>query len=391
MRQLFAHPVLALGFRPFYLLATAFAALQVAHWGAVYGGFAAQTGYFPGALHHAHEMIFGYIVAVIVGFLLTAAQNWTGIATLRGASLAGLSAIWVLGRLAMVGWSFVPPPLAALLDMAFLPFAALALALPLLRSGNRRNYAMPLFLLALALANGALHLAALGLLDAVDTKAVPLAFGLVALLIVLMGGRVIPAFTGSALPDAGVGRNAVLDWAALVSTAAVPLSDLFAVPWPALHTALLAAAALTNAARMITWKPMATLRQPLLWVLHLAYAWIAVYFLLRLLAELDTFVDLTIALHALTVGAIGTITLGMMCRTSRGHSGEALVAAPLETLCFALVTLAALLRVFAPLLWPQAYAVEVALSAGLWVAAFGLFFVSLWPRLTRPRRDGRPG
>ena len=391
MRWHFGHNLFALGFRPFFLLAAGFAAFQVLHWILVYNGLIEDTGHFQGALQHAHEMIFGYVAAVIVGFLLTAARNWTGIPTASGLALAGLTAVWALGRVAMCGVLPLPPFLAALLDMAFLPAAAIALAVPLLRAGNRRNYPMPMVLLVLAAANAVLHLSALEVIAEGTERALPLAFGVVALLIVLLGGRVVPAFTANALPQAGVKRNQSLDVAALALTAAVPVSDLLGAPLTGLQTALLAAAALVNGLRMVNWKPWATRCVPLLWVLHLGYAWIVVYFLLRALEGLGAEIGPATALHALTAGAIGTMTIGMMSRTSRGHTGRALVASPLETMCFGFVTLAALARVFAPLVWPEAYATAVALSATFWFSAFGIFFLILWPRLTRPRLDGRPG
>lgn len=384
-------PVLRLGFRPFYLLAAAFAALSVLLWAAQYAGWMARA-WLAGPLGHAHEMLFGFTQAVIVGFLFTAVGNWTGRPTPRGAALAAIAALWGAGRvLALTPWGWA----AAAANVAFPVAAAVGIGIPLWRSRNKRNYFFVGLLLVMALAAAVVHLALLGVVALPGWVGIRVALDVVLLIMAIMGGRVIPMFTNNGMrmiqgaPPTNARRNDRLEQVALGSLIALPCADLVPLPDAAMIP-LLALAAVAHAARLALWEPWKTGRNPLVWVLHVAYAWIVVHLALRALG-LAELVPPTVATHALTIGAIGGLTLGMMTRTARGHTGRPLLADRWEVTAYLLVIVAALVRVFGPLVVPVGYLWTVGLSALAWSAAFGLYALRYWPVLTRPRLDGRPG
>jgi uncharacterized protein involved in response to NO len=382
-RQAFA--LWQLGFRPFYLLASAFAALSIALWALQFSGWLGRP-YLQGAIWHAHEMIFGFVLAVVVGFLLTAGRNWSNLPTPTGARLAALAALWLAGRVLVLtpfGWA------AAVVNAAFPLAAAIALAIPFVAAGNRRNYFFVALLLMMSLASLAVHLDQLGVVRFPGRIGIQVALDIVLFIITVMGGRVIPMFTNNGVPGASATRRPVLEKITLGSVLVLLAADLLQAGGAAL--ALLATlCALAQLARWTLWQPWKTLHAPMVWVLHAAYFWIPVHLALRALAALGWLAP-TVATHALTVGAIGGMIIGMMTRTARGHTGRPLQADGWEVACYAMVLLAALVRVFLPLLAPALALHAVLCSAVLWSAAFGLYAVRYWPVLTRPRLDGRPG
>jgi uncharacterized protein involved in response to NO len=385
----FRAPVLfALGFRPFYLLAAGLAVAWIPLWVAVWHGhLALPTGFSP-LVWHTHEMLFGFTAAVLVGFLLTAIPNWTGRPTVTGAPLAGLVVLWIAGRVLMLAGADLPWQVVAGVDVAFLPLAAAAMLPPLLAAGNRRNIGFPFVLMALALANLALHLDAAGVVSA-GTGVTRGVLGAMMVILVVMGGRVIPFFTKNRLPAAGAGIDKRLDRLAIGATVAAAVLAV-AVPSTIASGFAALAAAVLLIARALPWKPWATRKVPMLWVLHTGHAWIAVSLFLR--AAMDFGLDLpaSTADHAFTLGGIGVLTLGMMARTARGHTGRPIEATRLMTAAFAIVNLAAVLRVFGPIAAPEAPAV-IGTSAILWALAFLLYLVEYAPILVDARIDGRPG
>jgi len=376
----------SLGFRPFYLLASAFAALSVALWALEYAGWL-PGGYLEAPSRHGHEMLFGFALAVVAGFLFTAVRNWTGEPTPTGGWLMAIALLWVAARVAMVAAS---PIAAGILNAAFPVAVAIGIAIPLARSRNRRNYFFVPLLAAAGLAALAVHLAAIGVLPW-EARTVSLSLGLdiVMFIIVVMAGRVVPMFTNNGIPGAGATANPWVERIALASVLAIAAVDLLDAPSLLLvPVALLAAAA--NAARLALWRPWRTTGTPLVWVLHAAYAWIPIHLALRACAAVGV-VAPQFAIHALTIGAIGGMTIGMMTRTARGHTGRPLAADGWEVACYALVQVAAIVRVFGGLAWTRGYLATVLVSAACWSLAFGIYAVRYWPILTRPRIDGRPG
>ncbi len=369
--------LLALGFRPFYLLAAAFAALAVAAWIAVFvRGLA--FGYLPPVLWHQHEMVFGFALAVIAGFLLTAGRVWTGRSTPQGLPLAVLALHWLAARVLMASG---PAPLAAIVDGAFPFVLAAVMARAIVGARNARNYFVVILLCALGAADAAFHLG-------YGAPAVRAGLWLVMTLVVAMAARVVPAFTASALPQAGVAHRPGLDRAALAATVAAFVADL--AGWVGPLVALAAVAAALHAVRQWGWKPLATLGRPILWILHLSHAWIPAGLVLLALGAAGL-VAPGAALHAFGAGAMGGLIAGMITRTALGHTGRPLAAGRAETAAYVLVHLGAALRVLASLAPGPGYLPLVALSGALWAAGFVVYFVSYAPRLAAPRVDGKPG
>jgi len=374
-----------LGFRPFFLLASAFAALSIAVWALQYAGLL-DMAYLSGPMWHAHEMLFGFVLAVMVGFLLTAGRNWSSQPTPTGVSLAALAALWIAARVLVMTPFGVA---AALANVAFPLAAAFALAVPLAAGGNRRNYFLVGVLVLLAAAAAIVHLNQLGVLQLPGFVGIQIGLDIVLFVMTVIAGRVVPMFTNNGIAGAAAGRRLWLERLALGSVLALLMADL--VQWRGLlFAALLSLAAAAHLARWWLWQPWKTTRAPLVWVLHAAYLWIPIHLVLRAGANLGHLPS-SAATHALTVGAIGGLVIGMMTRVALGHTARPLVAGRVEVACYVLVLLAALVRVFVPMVAPDATAPAVLCSAALWSAGFGLFAVAYWPALTRPRLDGRPG
>ena len=383
------HPVWQLGFRPFYLLAAVFAAVSIPLW------LASYLGWMPGGLQlglgwHMHEMVFGFAVAVVVGFLYTAGRNWTGLPTPHGAQLMALAALWLAGRIAMLcGPGLVP----ALVEWLFLPLAAWPLYQVLRRSGNTRNLFLVALLALLALANGLFHAAVLGWLTLSLFVPVQAAIFIIVLIESVIGARVIPMFTRNGAPDINPDRMPVASpqraLAAVACMAAAASAWLAGAPgW--LTAPLSAVAAAMSLANLLAWQPQRTLRVPLLWILHLSYAWIGIGFALLAAASLG-WLPASAALHALTVGSMAGLILGMMTRTTLGHTGRPLKAGRAEAGMYWLIQLGALARLLAAV-GPTALMPPMLLAAGLcWSLAFAWFVLAYAPRLWRPRVDGREG
>lgn len=379
--------VFSVGFRPFFLLAAVWAAVAVPVWVLAFTGAVQVPGAMPPAVWHGHEMVFGFGQAVVAGFLLTAIPNWTGRMPLQGWQLAGLVLLWLLGRIAMLLSASLGPVAAGVLDLAFPLVFLAAVAREILAGRNWHNLPMLLALGVLFAGSLLVHLGA----PALGNR---LGVATLLMLISLVGGRIVPSFTrnwlarqqpGTPLP-AGFGwpdRAALgLTVLALASWALAP--DTAPAPWLAL------AAGVALAVRLSRWRGAATVREPLLGVLHLGYAWLAAGLVLLALPALIPALPASAAMHALTVGAIGTMTLAVMSRVTLGHSGRALVAGPGTVWAYGLVSLAALLRIGAPLggVW---YAPLVSCAGLAWSAAFALFIVLYGPALLSPRRSGKEG
>jgi uncharacterized protein involved in response to NO len=335
---------------------------------------------------HAHEMLFGFTMAVVTGFLFTAVRNWSGQPTPTGPVLAAIAVLWIAGRVLVLtpyGWA------AAIVNVAFPIAVAIGIGIPLFRSGNRRNYFFVALLGAMAIAVLAVHLAQLQVVALPGWVGIRAALDVVLFVMSVMGGRVIPMFTNNGIPGTNARRHPVVEKLALGSVLALLAADVLQLS-DAAQLAILAIAAASHAARLALWQPWRTLRTPIVWVLHVAYGWIVLHLALRALSLL-ALVPSPLAAHALTIGAIGGLTIGMMTRTARGHTGRPLQADRWEVACYVLVPAAAIVRVFGPLVVPAAYLPTVELSAALWSGAYALYAIRYWPILTRPRVDGKPG
>jgi uncharacterized protein involved in response to NO len=384
-------PILALGFRPFFVLAALFAATAAPLWILIYEGMLEPVSYLPPTIWHGHEMIFGFVIAVVAGFLLTASTHWTGWQTASGWRLGALAGLWIAGRVAMAAGSQLPAWLVIGIDVAFLPIVAVGLAIPILRAGNRRNIAFPVLLLVLAATNLAIHLGALGAIDWDPSRGLRLAIDLILLMIGVLGGRVIPSFTKNALPHARVNPCAKASVLALLSLAALAISDA-AIGNPTVTGTLALLADVVNGLRMRGWGTFSTMRHPILWILHVGYGWMAVGLILRGMADLSSFIPIDAGIHALTLGTIGSMILGMMSRVALGHTGRAITPTRLTIAAYSLVNAAAFLRVlFAIISDDSLRAWALSASGTSWSLAFLCFFIVYLPILSRPRADGKPG
>ncbi|HET8996829.1 MAG TPA: NnrS family protein [Acetobacteraceae bacterium] len=386
-----APALLSAGFRPFFLLSAVWACIGIPLWLALYGGTVTLPTALPPADWHAHEMIFGFAAATVAGFLLTAIPNWTGRMPLQGWPLATLVLLWAAGRIGVLFSAVLGPAAAAVLDLLF-PAAFLAVVTREILTGrNWRNLPMVGALTGLLLANALVHAAALGLADTAEFGN-RFAIAILLLLISLVGGRIIPSFTRNWLvkqrPTVPAPVPANRFDTVVLSVTAVALAAWLLAPGT-LETALIGlAAGLAHALRLSRWRGLATLREPLLWVLHLGYAWLAAGFCLLGLQIVVPWLPPFTALHALTVGAIGTMTLAVMTRATLGHTGRPLQASTGTTAIYLLVTVAALLRLLAP--FAPAHALPALWLAGLaWSAAFGLFVLLYLPLLAQPRQTGK--
>lgn len=373
-----------LGFRPFYLLAAAFSAIAIPLWVARYFGALASWPQID-LNWHMHEMVFGFAVAVIVGFLFTAARAWTKLWTPRRAGLAGFALLWLAGRLAMlsgIAW------LGAVVDLLFLPLAALALFGVFARAGNKRNYFLVGLLGILSLLNLLFHLSVAGLVPLSPIAAIEAAILVVVIIELTIGGRVIPMFTTNGAPGTKPVVHPRRDQIGMLLTALACMAWVVGAPGP-LTAALALAAGSSLAVRLLGWQPHRTLRVPLLWIMHLSYAWIPVGFFLLALAALQL-VPASAAFHALAVGSMAGLIMGMMTRTTLGHTGRPLRAGKMETAMFVLIQAGAFARVAAALV-PDLYRMGIMLAGTAWGAAFLLYLVVYAPYLMQPRIDGKEG
>lgn len=379
--------VLALGFRPFFLLAGVLALVYLGIWGVAWNLGALPQGYYPGLIWHSHELLFGYVPAVIAGFLLTAVRNWTGLATPSGGSLGLLVLVWLLGRVAP-WFPALPPGLLALLDLAFLPALAVVLAVPVVRTRQWRNLVFVVILAGMAIGNALVHLSLMGG-GGLGRVGLYGALYLILIVIGVIAGRVLPFFIERGLDDVSVRRRPWLDTAALVGLPLFMVVELIASLSVA-SGVLAAILAGLHLWRLADWHHPRVWRVPLLWVLFLGYAWLPLGFALYAAAAFGVIGPL-LAVHAWTAGTIGVLTIGMMARVALGHTGRPLKPAPLTVAAFVLINAAAAVRVLLPLLWPSAYSGLILASSLLWSAAFLAFLIVYAPILMRPRVDGRPG
>ena len=375
----------SLGFRPFYLLASIFAALSVMLWVCQYASFL-PAAYLRSPAWHGHEMLYGYAMAVIAGFLFTAVRNWTGQPTPTGATLAGFAALWIAGRV-LVMTPFETS--AALVNASFPVAVAIAIGIPIVRSGSQRNYFFIALLLLLGLAVLTLHLSYLGMLAWPERASLQVGLDIVLFIMAVMSGRIIPMFTNNGITGAEATRNPFVEKLALGSVLILLGADLVQVP-SGVIAAMALVAAIAHGVRLYLWHPWRALTTPLVWILHAAYGWIVIYLMLRALAAIGLVAE-PLAVHALTIGAIGGMTIGMMTRTARGHTGRPLTADNFEVACFILVQVAALVRVLGGILLPVAYLATVVVSGICWSGAFALYAVRYWPVLSRARLDGQAG
>jgi uncharacterized protein involved in response to NO len=379
-----APAILSYGFRPFFLGAALHATFAVPLWLWMYRTGVSPAGPFPPFAWHAHEMIFGYLAAAMAGFVLTAIPNWTGRLPLSGAPLALLFALWLAGRVACL--TIAEPAAALFIDLAF-PLALAAAVWREIRAGkNWRNIPVAILLTLLAGANLLHHLESWW--PQLGDSAVRLALAVAAMMIALIGGRITPSFTRNWLVKRGEtvlpAPFGIVDKAALAATLAASLAWI-AAPAATFTALFLILGGCLLLLRLARWRGLTCRQEPIVAALHLAYLWLTAFFLLAGLSILSpATVPPTVAIHALTAGAIGTMTLAVMTRATLGHTGRAIETDALTAMLYAAVTLGAILRVAAPFTGESSVSL---LTAGgvLWTLAFILFLVRYGPMLVTRR------
>jgi uncharacterized protein involved in response to NO len=380
--------ILNLGFRPFYTLAALFAVFAVALWLVSFTGMAQFGGQLQGVLWHSHEMVLGFIPAVIAGFLFTAVRNWTGLPTPTAWSLGGIALVWLVARVLLVSGPVGP---GVVLDVLFLPVVVIAVALPIFRSANKRNYKVVAIVAAMAVLHFVYHLALGGEIPAWLLRGSLFAvIDITAILFAVVGGRVIPAFTGNAVPGSDPVHKTWVEIVALGSLLLLAMVSLvsggLALPaWLPISLAFIAAA--SHAVRLAYWQPGLTRNNPLR-MMPVAYSWLPIALLLRGLSGLGTVFPGS-WIHALTAGALTSLMVAMMMRSTLGHTGRKLEASRADVIVFLLLQLAVILRVLAGVV--ADYRTMTIIAGVVWMVAFAGFFVRYAPMLLKARVDGKPG
>ena len=381
--------MLSQGFRPFFLLAGIWAPLSMGLFIAMFQSYIALPTAFGTLAWHFHELLFGYVAAVLAGFALTAIPNWTGRLPLQGRPLLALVLMWLAGRVAVAVSALIGVWAAAAVDLLFLAALATVILREIIAGQNWRNLPVAAAVTLFFLCNGLVHSETLGLVDS-GGRAQKLSITVVIILISLIGGRIIPSFSRNWLAQRGAARLPRLFARFDRFTIAVTLIALawwaVAPPGP-VSGGLAAVAAVLNLIRLARWQGLATRTEPLLWVMHLGYLWIPVGLALMALGSWVPGVAQTSTIHALTVGAIGTMTLAVMSRAALGHTNQPLHAGAGLTLAYCLVTAAAILRISASL-WDGAFLPLVSAAVIAWIAAF-LFFLGVVGPVLVKRHLGR--
>ena len=387
-------PIFRLAFRPFFLFGSLFSVLAILLWALflnnslnISQNFQPYGGWF---WWHGHEMLFGFGCAIIVGFLLTAVQNWSGLPGLSGWPLAALFLLWLAGRLLML-FPVTSHTLIAIIDVLFLPTAALILCKPVVTAKLWRNLMFVPLLLLLSWANGYSHYRLLQG-DAFSLPETQSTILIITMIILIMGGRVIPFFTANALNLKKPQPVFALELLSILPLVLVVFYSLIGRQITPDITVgiLLLVAALANAMRFGRWNAKLTVSTPLLWSLHLSYLLIILSIGMLSLFHFGLNLSLSSTLHGLTIGGMGLMILAMISRVSLGHTGRPLKVGKLITFGYILLVTATIARVFTPLITNQPTNGYL-LSAFCWIAAYFLFVLIYWPVLTSPRADGRPG
>ncbi len=374
------------GFRVFFPLAALSAVLMLSYWVLLVTGIVDfLPSRFSPVSWHQHEMIYGMVVAVIIGFLFTAVPNWTGQPTPTGMRLAGLGLIWILGRLSVFFSAMLPVWLPVVVDGIFLPLAILGIVGALVKVGNKRNYFLPAMLILFAALNITGHVAVIGWIDFEERQLFLLATLFIVFLMNVIGGRIIPSFTRNKYPAIEMSTPAVL--LPLSALSIFGLAVVFLLDAGDMVVGGIAAfAGLVTLTRSLSWKGWKVAHDPLLFILHLGYFWIPVGFFLIAYSSFTDTAPLSHAMHAFTVGAVGSLTLGVMSRATLGHSGLPLKNEKILMVMFVSINLAAISRAILPLVTDGSYIGILHAAGSLWVLAYGLFLVRFLTIFFRPKK-----
>lgn len=378
--------VLSYTFRPFFLGAALWAILAIVRWMLALNGSIASPSGINAVNWHGHEMIVGFALAVIAGFVLSAVATWTGRPAVSGPAVAWLVITWLLGRWVMLALVELPLWLVALADMLFPVLLCVLFGREVFGARNKRNYKVFWIAISLAALNLIYHLGVTGVIDGADYIAVYLLIHGVLLLVTLIGGRVVPSFTANWLRGQGASKlprnHQIIDRVAITLTVLVGLSVVF-LPGRVTIGVLALSAAAFHAVRVAQWCGLRTISNPLLFVMHVAYWWLPIGYAMMGVASLGWAFTPTAALHALTMGGIGGMIMAMMTRVPLGHTGRALHASRLTVTAYVILMVSVVIRVLSP--WNAGHYLQMinAAAAG-WCLAFAIFLWVYWPVLTKP-------
>jgi len=376
---------LEFAFRPLFLLASLFSIFSLLVWNGILTGKLTLNLYGGALWWHIHEMLFGFVAAILVGFLLTAVQNWSGVRSLNGNKLLLLVALWLSARVLFLLPEMISPWLLAIVDVAFLLFSAAALAYPIIKVKLWRNLMFIPILLIMAGINALMHYSVISQNPLLMNSASTAMVLMVTLVMTIMGGRVFPMFTANGTKTARVNAISWLEKLAIGSTLLAVISTFNLIELPAmLSAALFFVASAANALRAFRWKIWVTLKTPLVWSLHLSYWCIVIGLFIYALSEITVAVTHSQAIHALTVGAMGTMILSMISRVSLGHTGRNIVVGKVMTFAFIAIILAFISRVFAGY-WIGNYSHVITMAVFFWTLAYSCFVVLYLPILIKPR------
>ncbi|OUS27527.1 hypothetical protein A9Q98_09510 [Thalassotalea sp. 42_200_T64] len=387
-------PLFRLGFRPFFAFGALFSVLSLLTWALFLAGKVSLNLYGGGIFWHTHEMIFGFVCAIVIGFLLTAVQNWTGQRGLSGTPLFLLFMLWLLGRVVMLFPDMLGHQISSYIDIAFLPVAAIFLAIPIMKVKQSKNMFFVPLLLLFTLANILMHVS----INAGNaSQLIPTAYiavMLVTLLMSIMAGRVTPMFTANGTQTTKVNPLPALELTINISLLLLVLS-YFLSPILEINNSikgsLFLVAGFSQMLRWLRWKPWITLGVPLLWSLHSALFFIWFGLIALGIGHFNETLPLNHLWHLLTVGGMGGLILAMISRVTLGHTGRALQPPKIMSFAFILILIATISRVFGPWFIPEHYSVFINFSVLCWLSSYGIFVIKYGPMLLTPRKDGRPG
>ncbi|GHE94626.1 NnrS family protein [Thalassotalea profundi] len=387
-------PILRLGFRPFFLFGSAFSVFSILAWLLLLETTLIFSPFGGGLWWHIHEMIFGFFIAIVTGFLLTAVQNWTGIPGIKGKTLLFLVIIWGLGRIVMSVPELLGQSMSSIIDLSFLPIVAFILAKPICAIKQYRNLFFVPLLLVFSLINLEMHLAVY------SPELVSLKYAgyagviMVSFLISVMAGRVTPMFTANGTQTPKASPSPFLDKVANGSIAVLGLILILA-PFMAINYTVFGlvsiSAGITQLIRQYRWRPWITLRVPLLWSLHVGILLLGIGLIVLGFSYSLGGLSVNHAWHLVTIGAMATTVLAMIARVSLGHTGRPLTPPKLMSFAFIILVFSALVRSFAPWAWPEHYNIILSIAGLSWILSFMIFIFFYGPMMLMPRVDGRPG
>jgi len=380
-------PVLRLGFRPFFLLGSVYAVIAIALWVWMFQSGQPELLQVPALWWHVHEMVFGFAMAIVVGFVLTAVQNWTGINGTKHHRLAVLVVLWVVPRLLL--WTPAPLWLISSIEALFLAMAAFEVGTRVVKAKGWRNlFFVPLFVLAIA-ANFASYATVKGMPPFPSSAVWQAMLWWFTLLLSVMGSRVIPFFTARRFNFEKTQPILWLDWVANLPLVGLFILSFFPMTFAELGQPLMVISGAAHLIRVMRWQPWRTLSEPLVWSLHATYLCIPLSLLLRGLLD-NPFASHNM-LHLFAIGAIGGVILAMIARVTMGHTGRAIYQGPNMSVAFGAIILAALVRSLGVAFFPQYLIESVNISAALWILAFAMYVGLFGRMLITPRVDGHPG